>query len=520
MNNNLLKINGEFVKFVVTADENVPEILKNSGIVTIVHDKNVTDDNAENKVNRNKIYIADEFIASGYGVRDEDAARKLQSISEQYDDAYTYFLNAYSYSTNYSTQLYDRIVNYYVSNIGETSSTYVMLDDYPVTLAEIRKLFVPARYDDFTINDTSYAQLTYNMNTFAIANAVTSYNHEYLSEKRYDLSDLRFNIPVGAHVTNFTTYFDINTVNHRGVNGAQAYVHTSKKEDPHFVRINEVYTTYNDDLPGIRRQFTTVSMNLTKNYSGIKHDYIVKSGDNTVIENYELYDAGSHEKKYYPLFEREEKYITSTENFIEPYHINFGDVNITGNHMIYYYQQRYNASISRFVTTLYSGMNNDDDSVRFTQIIDDETVMYYRANTTKQIILFAIPSCYDIEHVYYYDGYFRENCTGDVYVGSTKKNSVVSDFYLTVNDNNEVNSVNKIRYNLYKFEFRTDAYKKDLEIHLKLMKREDETTLVTTKSSLIDDTSYVSQYSTKFIQNELYNTMHWFKPVDLQYIKF
>lgn len=523
MNNNLLKINGEFVKFVVTADENVPNVLKNSGIITIVHDKNVTDDNVENKVNRNKIYIADEFVASGYGVRDEQAARKLQTISEIYDDAYSYLLCAYSYSTNYSTDLYNRILDHYVSNIGETSNTFIMLDDCTVTLSDIRKLFVPAQYDDFKINDTSYVQLTYNLNTFEITNnSVTTHNLICYSDKQHDLSDLSFNIPVGAHVNKVIAYFDINTINHNGVNGISGNVHTTKSDEPRLIEMNECYTEMNETLPGIIRQRSVFNMNFSENHNNITHDYIVTHGDNTPIENFSVRDAGSHEIKYYPLLERDGKNIKSTENFIEPYNIDFGNIHVNGNHMIYYYQTATNNStgLNKFVPNLYNGMYNDDDTIRYSQIIDDETIMYYKASSTDQTIVFGIPSCYDIEYVYYYDGYFKENCTGDIYAAYTKNGSSNVDFYLTVNDNNANNSVTKIKYNLYRFKFRTKAYKKELQIHVKLLKTKDEVVQNFEKLTISSDMSYTSKYKNDFIQNELYNTMHWFTPTDLNYLHF
>ena len=216
MNNNLLKIDNQYLKFVVTTNSSIPKILQNTGTVSIVHDN--TD-----VVNRNKLYIADEFIASGYGVGSAELATNNAYLAETYNDIVTYFTTAYAYALDYTTNVDNSIREAFVLNTGSVTSTYIVLDGNELKLEDIRKILKPAQYDDLNIV-TSYSYVSYQTHKYVPTtdefNTINiESNNNYISNTCYTLNDMKFNIPYGAHVTQFYSYLYLKLNNHRGING-------------------------------------------------------------------------------------------------------------------------------------------------------------------------------------------------------------------------------------------------------------------------------------------------------------
>ena len=498
MNNNLLKIHNQYLKFVVTTNSKIPTILQNTGTVSIVHNPNDT-------ANRNKLFIADEFIASGFGVESAEKATTLSYVADVFDRTTKYFANAYSYSLNYSKYLYDEINRSFVTNAGSVTSTYVFLDGYDLKLEDIRKILVPAEYDDIEFTPDSYSYVTYycdklkstssQFNTLSLMS-----KQECESNKCYDIENIKFDVPIGAHITGFYQHLNMNLINHKGVSDIK-YIDDNDKEI--------IFETTDVNDTSTDTQIVDVEINLTHK----SNDVIACEQNQILLHDYKIHNNGSDNDVKYPLLPSGVN-IASTENKILDHYITCGDVVVNACPCIYYYETSDSDNFYVIKDYCFRNVNGVNRAVIFDM---NDVVLYHNKVNYERVIVVALPIQYSIDFAYYRDSRdnFFENCTGDFYC--MKQTGKQNTELLSYCSDNVYNSY---KYDIYLFRFRTDAYIENQEIHLRLFKNDNENELhEMNTTSITNENNDTFPLTHDFVQNELYNTMHWLNADELPFVK-
>ena len=167
MNQQILNINGQYIKFFVTTNASLPAILKNSGSAVIHHDVNTE---------YNSIWIGGELIAGGWGFVKE-THDTLEQIAGNYKSTISSIISKEKDDVKALVDRYDQIIygvdhdkwnlNNYLQKDGENadaSNTYIVTslkelggsDDVKIKMSQIPLLLKKSEYDDIEFSNFKY----------------------------------------------------------------------------------------------------------------------------------------------------------------------------------------------------------------------------------------------------------------------------------------------------------------------------------------------------------------------------
>ena len=167
MNQQILKINGQYAKLYVTTNSTLPEILKNSGSMIVYH-------NADN--NFNSLWIGGEIIAGGWGFV-KSTHDILDNIAITYHDTINKIIETEAHDIKALDDIYKQIIigvdhdkwnlNNYLQKNGEyadASNTYIItsLSDFGgntntrIKLSQLPMLLRKTEYVDIEFSDIHY----------------------------------------------------------------------------------------------------------------------------------------------------------------------------------------------------------------------------------------------------------------------------------------------------------------------------------------------------------------------------
>ena len=510
-NDNLIKINGEYVRFYATTNSALPNIMRNTGALIVYQD------NSYNSYVRRSLYLSNNFIACGYGVSDEESRNYLEEISYLRNDGsrqLTYELN----NIRENIVEVENTFAYYVKiDGGDISNTIIEIPNngnpIKVTAKEFTRMLVPAEYDDIHITNF-VGCVTYEMDSIParyVRNInLTEPKHYYsyvhidddIINRKDKVIDIPFKLPIGSLVTNVKYDFISYNGSTRGFNLTQSdFINNSNYR-------NMFETEY--------EHFSKTIILDGDQKASIMDNYGIMSSTNTEfpLPFGEVSTSGTTTYKGYPLLEKETGLcVISYENAILPYTKQLGIFSYIGTGIIKY--SLTNDKISNTIT-IYSDKWEyiDNDS---TCIVSDNEYSY---------LYFAVPTNYDIvscEIRRKYQrlnntSYYIYNITGDIYEIDT---------YNTLNDDSD-NPMNNNMYitkntivpcrNYYMYY----NFREDDTINIKLYNIDKKHPLVSVRSGEYFNVSYIQtelNCSSYFIQDSEFNSNHWFNPSELEYIQ-
>ena len=250
MENNLLNINGEYVKFYITTNSNIPYILKNSGSIVIYHDKNnaLSNELIPFSYSLNYIYLGNEIIASGYGLSNIDLRNKSEEIAINYDERQNEINTYFSEVKDDISYLYNNILTYN----GNLQYTYITTYDNTISTDEYLFNTVNAKYKEaeivnektiityYSISDPAnlykfYNEIAFNVdiNDYSTLNTVISYSNEPIK------------LPIGAKINSFTKEFTVKLNDESGIysHNSLSYSFLSQEDcvlNPNFEYLNVI----------------------------------------------------------------------------------------------------------------------------------------------------------------------------------------------------------------------------------------------------------------------------------------
>lgn len=184
MNQQILNINGQYIKFFVTTNATLPAILKNSGSAVVHHNVNT---------DYNSIWLGGELIAGGWGFV-KQIHDVLERIAGVYDSDIKSIIAKEAHDYKYLIDRYDQIIygvdhdkwnlNNYLQNSGEyadASNTYIITSladlggdsNIKIKMSQLPLLLRKAEYSDISFHDFKY--------TVSFKNGLTKYNDTIVS---------------------------------------------------------------------------------------------------------------------------------------------------------------------------------------------------------------------------------------------------------------------------------------------------------------------------------------------------
>lgn len=469
-NENFVKINGEYVKFYATTNSALPNVLKNTGALVVTKDED----------DRKSLYLANHFIASGMGFKDEDVTKYYEEwaghkYSQEKRDL-TYVLDSLTgsiYNTN------RKISDYVLTEGGVINHTFLntykdhINSDYAVTVDEFAKMQKKPKYDDLKITEFwSYI-------TFGFSNDILNDESSLKFEKSYCNvfgEELKYDIPYGAYLgrlhmfiktldgstSGFVTDMNDPSINNENING-------------------ESITSY---------EFYTD---------------LAEFGNVNVVEEISLNCAGTVRYKNYPWL-LEKQGLFSYESGIDPYSINI----------------KLNYNKRPYVRYVFNEVNDLREIYKdgLTTIPDDSKIVVDVNNTCDhsywQISASESPIRVFVEHNDERNGHVSKyvyDISGDMY--ELKHRDIEEDssyilnnyMYSNVKNNESLKCVNYVLdHKLYEGDKIIICFKDNNNIN-----------------DIISDIEYVVgtntfEKSSYYVLSSEYNSTHWMSVEDLKYL--
>lgn len=499
---NFIQISDKYVKFYATTNTSLPDILKNTGALIVVNNANT---------NLNEMYLADNFIASGRGFLSQEVTDYYSSYANIHPNTNTrelsYILDdLYAEIRNTDSQF----TYYVVSDGGNIDNTYITTYDFSHGISEddpnirvihvddFAKLLKPYEYKDLEICDyTSYIlyQISYIVNIDNNTSIVNNWTYKTKCDCSKDGSTVKARLPYGSRLFGVTYSF-----------------YTINNSTSGFVDDLSYLTTYTD-ISYYNGEITNLNYRINQPIGEIT-DLNIKYHNNGTV----------HFEKY-PDFE----YLTSYENMIQPYDHSFSNIEYEGYDIVRYdfslnkkqhYKDCTNTGTGQF-SEIYSVSNDGYSYIAHMYCnqstdVDDEVRYLY----------FSIPIDYDIQRVDLsrkynrtFDTRYFANVTGDVYElfkEDEMQESLQMSYMMIYND-----TFVRARYYRLGSKDENDRYLFEMDdiVTVYLIKREtiSEETPTPGEDIYGPNTSVVNS-SPYFVQNQEYNSTHWFNVDELQYI--
>lgn len=513
MENNLLNVNGEYVKFYVTTNSNIPYILKNSGSIVIYHDKNNVLSNGliSSSYSLNYIYLGNEIIASGYGLSNIDLRNKSEEIALNYDERQSYIDNKFAYIDNDLDYLHTYTLTYN----GNLQHTYISNNDNKISIDDLLFNTVHHKYKEAEILYEKTV-ITY----FTITNPAELYQFYGETALNKDISDISeihkiisynnepIKLPVGAKIDSFTKEFKIKLNDESGIYAENSLSYS-------YLPQIDCVTTKNFDNIKYNESFVTLKLEESSEYNVYKiiynydsiisnptsNQFYVKDGLTYLASYMNIQTHGTRYDKlsYYTYFDTEKNSkIYSKENAILSHPMSLNPIVIQGCPILYTYQSTSNEEQISFTENglLFGGYG---DRV----MLDDITKLNISYNTN--VLYFALPINTIIEEIYYLDisSNSKINITG-IAVDLNITNPIKKYPYNVNNDIIElpisiIAEYPNYNYKFYMLKYSDFGFINDLEIYIK-------TTNNTINDIYITNNIIIDYKPTNDITNNIINT--------------
>ena len=528
----ITKLNGQYVKFYCSTNTKMPAILRNTGSVVIVHK------NAENnEYSYNEFWLGDNFIATGYGFGSFD----IKQVLDKYGSAYGYFdslldykfdeaYNAYNSSIDHSDNLYNDIVENFVNNYGDASNAYIMYDSYEFPLSYLPLLHDVAEYKDaepMYFNSSLHGYPYATTGVTASLNPTTN-NENVLCNSQFASNKVVFDLPVGTTINKFnvTSYILLNDVN---ITNSELWVSYVYKSEERSLNWSDTFVEYiygeSTSVPNGYNYIDEYSRNIHKiDLNCISHDNIyVKEGLHAALYARIHYNGSdSYTYKFYPILSEEKNInIYSLENAIKPGDYNIASIYINGHLEMTAYNTNSTVLPSNFSQQHLHPSQENINNAQFkrSMIIDNNAYV----DTTLGYVYIAIPQCYSIKSAKWirnsnqaplHQSYI--NWTGNIY---RDINNIVSDRSYKQYHAAYYSNDNNIKYIIYDH-YVTFMPEDGKRLYFEFLRNRNNNEIIFDKvtTDTIELQSNNIDVTDNFVQNQEYNSSHWFKPKDLSYI--
>ena len=527
---NLKTINGEYVKFYITTNSQLPNLLKNTGSVVIYSDSDLSNKNTYNgypySYSNNYIYLAGELIASGWGASTKEIRDKLENIAYVWDSTYSYMYDSYTYMLTAYSYLLNKITNDLVladgGIINKTHTTYIVdgIEKYfnsedlllnkieaDYKPLEITKEYSVVKYN--TITNVDYIENLYETNTIGNYSenseiiTLTSYNNEI------------FEIPVGSRLASVEKVIEYNINDEKSIKSIGfkfSYNNTGlgdiNIENSIGTYVADIFDT-NSNVLSIQHKYSDIANSYYDNKSsyGDINQYFVDYGEYEILSYIQILTYGQTLDELKPIkisyindlgiISSKDSEANSYMHYIEPRLIHLNSIKIKGSPFIISYQ--------------VTDVNNIDN------IYTDSIISYYgnrfllkdinkiSINKNSYSVIFGLPKNTVINEIYYIDKFSNNkiNITG-AFVNFNK------DFYLTYMPYNKIkNNNNYVEYDLYTLKYSdNNKFFNNIDIYIDIDNK------FISKESLITEYNYQGKYllnnnEWKNIKNTQYISHNW-----------
>lgn len=183
INNDINKFDGKYLKCVVSKYNSSIKYLANSGTLIILQPSNA--------INRNYIYLGNEFLASGYGFSSEENQIKGESIVKEFDNIVKALQKANDKETEDREKQYNEIIKtlrkYVLINGGHIENTVIELNGQKILTKDIILYGEEAQYKNLEVDN--------------IIVTITG-NNDYQYKVNFKNNDIVVDFPIGTEITN------------------------------------------------------------------------------------------------------------------------------------------------------------------------------------------------------------------------------------------------------------------------------------------------------------------------------
>lgn len=444
MKSNLTNLEGEYIKFYVTTNSQLPQLLKNSGSMVIYQ-------NQENNIN--SIYLGGELISCGYGFPNYSYIMNLSYISNTYNDIFTYFNEAYSYSQNFTyiqSSYLNNLIQQRLNSESDISNTYI---SYIKQNGESVKVNT---YDMLIYDkDAEYTKADIQVMKYSVDGNETSI---------YDNNILE--LPIGKRIETVNTFYYINSNDTNGVNSInwKYYFNNGDKT------ISKNISEFNIGLKKSQIELQKISGSYITSEINFKADnlkYYVDEGINIIMFDGKVNVQGttSSELKPYPDLYKLGINIPSIQNSIQDYSVSVPNVTVKGVHSVFWHfyndipgntsEERYSYIMNNIHNKSINPDNFFEENYNMSSNINNREILHTDNNNTIYIdkpdipynfkyLILCVPSKYSIKNVTFIDSNLSEyNWTGFVKFTKSIENDSEYTNMIKVGDNRY------IKYNFY-----------------------------------------------------------------------
>lgn len=503
INNDINKFDGKYLKCIVSKYKAVTNYLANSGSMIILQP-------GIDSINRNYMYLGDEFIASGYGFSTEEVQRTGERIVKKYDLDIAELKKADSIEKNERTKeiadINNRLSDYVKINDGPIENTVFRIDGKTIKTKDIILYGEEANYNDLKIVDVKiYVYGEYINNEI---------------DKSLYYKDNILLCPLGSRISKIN--IDITTQDNDS-GGIDKIIILHNKILSSYSNINNdsdvegVMIKYDYDYDYNLKDENNLEYYNHKWYytKTLNNGFIIDKYLNNAVKNVFIYVKETPEAlyKYYPGLERKGYKILSRKGIIHNHKI---DLNMSLDIMPQYYfrwsvNNDFN-TINCFNTTINCASLNHFKDYDTTNITID---INYEDTSLNHIykVYIAIPDKFVLHKIYLVDNNLQKyNWTGAV-----KIKYGVNMPCAYVNENND-NTWPCCTYNIYCLDgylnnFKDNINKLNLEIIYNKINNYENTTLCVNKSNADirnDLESYSNTgWSDDILNDEEFNNLYW-----------
>ena len=504
INNDINKFDGKYLKCIVSKYNAVTKYLSNSGAMIVLQPAGDEDSYKDNiKYHRNYIYLANEFLASGYGFLCKEMRDDAEGIVKVYhktierldkadkDEATT--------REEKDAEIIKNFENYVAIEGGPIEKTTVTIDNVKIPTKDIILYGEEAKYDNLEVIEYS-----------ANINGLSTY---------YDDNTLL--CPIGSKVKNISIYITTKDNDSGGIEVLKV-LHNISLESSFINSINEqnedieaIIVNYNCDYDYTLEDDISSKYNLHKWYysNTLNSDLIINGYKKNIIKGLYLYvkETPKSAYKFYPrLLERNPEWkIPSAGNIIKSNKIEL-------NNSLSIRPQYYMKWVA---TSILHDLNNDTNTAPLNSFKDYDTtevIIDFNSlgNTFNNKLYIEIPINFRIQKVYIIENNLnRYNITGAV----VKSNSEYL-LQCPFSSNNSNSTKYCIYYNIYYIEA-TNGFKPNTKLCVDVVYnyRKDEYDADYSNNSVVEKPSnYQENTSFTFdnvtvINDEDFNNLYWLR---------
>ena len=521
----IITLNGEYVKFYCSENTYMPQILKNTGSMIIVHKSSY-----DNNYTYNELWLGDNFIATGHGFGNKDIKEVFDLYGNSYEGYNSYLdykfdelQNAYNSSISHSDDLYTYIVENYISSYGDASNAYIIHDSYSIPLSYLPLFNITPNYNDAEVTYTSAQIKGFNYatnNTGLQNNTNSSEVSEVLAEGLYNKNGI-FYLPIGSTLKKLDIYATVSLNDVSKTNSSVFISYISNNIFTENTNPNDFIDYEYEDIYSFENAYIT-SYETSKDNIHITcelNNIYVKEGLFKIANSYIKYE-GTTSYKYYPALSEIGINIYSYENIIPSKNYSFGDIYVEGCLELTAYNAGNNASSNISQAALHPNTSSNNPNYKSSLIIDNCASIY--ANTG--YVYIGIPANYSIKTCKWLKK--SNNYTNDISYVNWTGNIYMDSYNISNNTSNDNNTkqyhyvcIDGSNYKYIKYNHYRTYIPESTQLYFELQKNSNIQNIIfsgTNNSNAINCNNI--NITNNFVQNEEYNTSHWFKPKDLTYI--